>query len=69
MEKHQPGTYFFDLENKVVRKYEGFDDDGNPIFVEVNQETFEDLPVDPADKPDQSKDTTQLPIFSQDPLA
>ena len=69
LEKHQPGTYFFDLENKVVRKYEGFDDDGNPIFVEVNQETFEDLPVDPADKPDQSKDTTQLPIFSQEPLA
>lgn len=48
LEKSQPGTYFYDLENKVVRKFEGMED-GVPVFIEVDQETFEDLPEDAAE--------------------
>ena len=48
LEKSQPGTYFYDLENKVVRKFEGMED-GVPVFIEVAQETFEALPEDAAE--------------------
>ena len=48
LEKATPGTYFYDLANNVVRKFEGMVD-GTPTFIEVDQETFEDLSADPAE--------------------
>jgi len=48
LEKSTPGTYFYDLANGVVRKYGGMEE-GVPIFIEVDQETYEDLPEDAAE--------------------
>jgi hypothetical protein len=48
LESATPGTYFYDLANNVVRKFEGMVD-GTPTFIEVDQETFEDLSEDPAE--------------------